>query len=62
MHNKVFDSAKFLESFEKEPYKIFWEKVIGTFAFEYFILSDSYLDDSYAKIFSNITKKVNGGI
>lgn len=52
--NKVFDTQKFLDDFLDDEYREFWGKIINTIAFEYFILSDQYLDDSNIKIFENI--------
>ncbi len=53
--SKVFNSQKFLED-QNEEYKDFWEKILLTQAFEYFILCSQYLDDSNTKIFNNILK------
>ena len=52
---KVFNSLKFLEDLN-EQYRDFWEKILQTQAFEYFILCSQYLDDSNTKIFNNMLK------
>jgi len=52
----IFESQKFLEDFNHEDYKEFWEKIINTIAFEFFILNFQYLDHSYSRIFKNICK------
>ena len=55
-NKKSFDSEKFLERFVNEDYKLFWDKIINTSAFEHFILSNQYLDDSYIKTFKHLIK------
>lgn len=64
MTNKVFESEHFLEDFSahSEEHRMFWDKIVSTIAFEYFILCDQYLDDSYTKIFKNITKCENDDV
>jgi hypothetical protein len=54
VNNKIFDTQKFLDDFLDDEYREFWGKIINTVAFEYFILSDQYLDESNIKIFENI--------
>ena len=54
--NNVFNSMKFLSSFEDEEYKMFFEKLVNTLAFEYFILSMQYLDDSNSRRFNTICR------
>lgn len=54
--NHIFDSKSFLDDIFDEETKNFWEKIINTVAFEFFILSFQYLDDSNTKIFKNILK------
>ena len=54
--NKVFNSQNFLNSFEQEEYKLFFEKIINTLAFENFISSMKYLDDSASRKFNLICK------
>jgi len=56
---KTFDSQKFLEEQVNEEYRDFWEKIICTQIFEYFILCNQYLDDSPTKSFNNIIKYQN---
>jgi hypothetical protein len=55
----VFESQKFLENITNEELRDFWEKLINTISFEYFILSYQYLDDSNTKVFKNICKNEN---
>jgi hypothetical protein len=55
----VFDSQKFLENISNEELRDFWEKLINTVSFEFFILSYQYLDDSNTKIFKNICSNEN---
>jgi len=54
VNNSIFDPEKFLNEYDCEEYKFFWSKIIETYAFEYFIFSDQYIDDSYNLIFNNI--------
>jgi hypothetical protein len=56
--NYQFDPAKFLEdvSLQCEDYKVFWEKVIFTSAFENFIEFNNYLDESNTELFKNVVK------
>ena len=54
--NNVFNSQNFLNSFEEEEYKSFFEKIINTLAFENFIISMKYLDDSASRKFNLICK------
>ena len=54
INNNVFDPEKFLYEFDCEDYRYFWNKIIQTLAFEYFIFSDQYIDDSNNIIFENI--------
>ena len=56
LNEGVFESQKFLEDFNHEDYKEFWEKIINTIAFEFFILNFQYLDHSFSRIFKNICK------
>jgi hypothetical protein len=51
-----FDSQRFLEDFHDENLREFWEKIINTAAFEYFILSFNHLDDSLTNLFKNVCK------
>jgi hypothetical protein len=55
----IFDSKKFLDDIFDEETKEFWDKIINTVSFEYFILSFNYLDSSDTKIFKNIVKLEN---
>ena len=55
--NNIFHSQNFLNSFDEEEYKSFFEKIINTLAFENFILSMKYLDDSASRKFNLICKK-----
>ena len=52
--NGVFNSQKFLDSFDEEEYKLFFEKIIVTSAFDYFISSMKYLDNSLSFRFNLI--------
>ena len=52
--NNVFNSQKFLNSLVDEEYKLFFEKIINTLAFEYFIGSMKYLDNSLSRQFNLI--------
>ena len=54
--NNVFNSQNFLNSFEQEEYKLFFEKIINTLAFENFISSMKYMDNSASRKFSLICK------
>ena len=54
--NNIFNSQNFLNSFEQEEYKLFFEKIINTLAFENFIISMKYLDDSASRKFGLICK------
>ena len=54
--NNVFNSQNFLNSFEQDEYKSFFEKIINTLAFENFIISMKYLDDSASRKFNLICK------
>ncbi len=56
-----FDRISFLESFDDDINKEFWEKIINTAAFEMFIRSNTYLDDSNTTIFNNIHKLRSDG-
>ncbi|MBQ1779980.1 MAG: hypothetical protein II001_00925, partial [Bacteroidales bacterium] len=62
--NNVFNSQKFLNSFDDEEYKLFFEKIINTVAFEYFLQSMKYLDNSLSRQFNLIynyaDKKLKG--
>ena len=62
--NNVFNSLKFLDSFDDEEYKLFFEKIINTVAFEYFISSMKYLDNSLSRqfnlIYNHSDKKMKG--
>ena len=62
--NNIFNSEKFLNSFDDEEYKLFFEKIINTEAFEYFISSMKYLDNSLEKQFKLVCmhadKKLKG--
>ena len=53
VHN-VFDGKKFLNSFDDKEYYHFFKKFIDTLAFEFFILSMQYLDDSNSRQFNLI--------
>jgi hypothetical protein len=44
--NEIFDGQKFLDSFDDEDYKLFYEKILVTKAFDYFITSMKFLDNS----------------
>ena len=59
MIDSVFYQEDFLNdlAIHSEEHRNFWDKIIKTFAFEYFILSNQYLEDSNTKIFKNITKR-----
>ena len=50
----VFESQKFLDSFDDEEYKLFFEKIIVTSAFDYFISSIKFLDNSLSTQFNLI--------
>ena len=62
LKNNEFDPAVFLDSLDSDDYKDFWEKIIYTAAFEYFILSNQYLDDSNTHLFNNIIENENNEI
>lgn len=59
INNSVFDPEKFLNEFDCDEYRFFWNKIIETIAFQYFIYSDKYIDDSNNIIFENISKLSN---
>ena len=52
--NNVFESQLFLNSFVDEEYKLFFEKIIFTSAFDYFISSMKFLDNSLSMKFNLI--------
>ena len=54
--NNVFNSQKFLNSFDDEEYKLFFEKIINTVAFEFFLSSMKFLDNSLSRQFNLIYK------
>ena len=54
--NNIFNSQNFLNSFENDEYKSFFEKIIKTYAFENFMFSMKYLDDSASRKFNLICK------
>ena len=54
MSDNVFCSDKFLDELTCEGNRQFWEKILNTQAFEYFILSNQYIDDSPTKLFKNV--------
>ena len=54
--NNNFNSQKFLNSFKNEEYKLFFNIIIKTAAFEIFINSMSYLNDSSSRKFNMICK------
>lgn len=56
LKNNEFDSNLFLDSFSSDEYRDFWNKIITTSAFEYFILSNRYLDFSNTHIFKGIVE------
>ena len=64
--NNIFVSQKFLNSFVDEEYKLFFEKIINTQAFEYFLSSMKYLDNSLSRQFNLIynyaDKKLKGKV
>ena len=64
--NNVFNSQKFLNSLVDEEYKLFFEKIINTVAFEFFIGSMKYLDNSLSRQFNLIynyaDKKLKGKV
>ena len=64
--NNVFNSQKFLNSFDDEEYKLFFEKIINIEAFEFFISSMKYLDNSLSRQFNLIynyaDKKLKGKV
>ena len=54
--NNNFNSQRFLSSFKNEEYKIFFDTIIKTSAFEIFINSMSFLDDCLSRKFISICK------
>ena len=54
--NNVFNSQNFLNSFDIEEYKLFFEKIINTLAFENFISSMKYMDNSASRKFNLICR------
>ena len=64
--NNIFVTQKFLNSFVDEEYKLFFEKIINTQAFEYFLSSMKYLDNSLSRQFNLIynyaDKKLKGKV
>ena len=54
--NNVFNVQNFLNSFDQEEYKLFFEKIVKTLAFDNFISSMKYLDDSASRKFNLICK------
>ena len=54
--NNVFNIQNFLNSFDQEDYKLFFEKIVKTLAFDNFISSMKYLDDSASRKFNLICK------
>ena len=52
--NEIFESQQFLNSFNNEEYKLFFEKIIVTSAFDYFISSMRFLDNSLSMRFNLI--------
>ena len=54
--NNNFNSQKFLNSFHNDEYKLFFDNIVNTAAFEIFINSMSILDDSNSRRFNNICK------
>ena len=54
VRNEVFESQAFLDSFDDEEYKLFFEKLIVTLAFDFFISSMKYLDNSLSMRFNLI--------
>ena len=52
--NEIFDGQKFLDSFDDEDYKLFYEKILVTKAFDYFITSMKFLDHSLSSQFNLI--------
>ena len=64
--NNIFNSQKFLNSFDDEEYKLFFEKIINTVAFEFFLSSMKYLDNSLSRQFNLIynyaDKKLKGKV
>ncbi len=55
--NNQFDSVVFLNDREDHhtSLKQFWEKLITTSAFEYFVTNNKYEEESYTQIFKNIS-------
>ena len=59
-NNNTFDSKSFLRLFdENKEYKLFFDKIINTYAFEFFILYMHYFDDSNSRQFNLICKNNN---
>ena len=54
--NNNFNSQKFLNSFKNEEYKLFFDIIVKTAAFEIFINSMSYLDDCPSRKFNTICR------
>ena len=50
----IFNSHKFLNSFNDNEYKYFFEKLIKTLIFEDFLFSLQYSDDSFSRQYNNI--------
>ena len=57
-NDKIFNVQSFLDEFCISDMRDFWEKVSATVAFEHFIMSFKNIDDSFSKIFKNITKSL----
>ena len=59
-NNNTFDSKSFLRLFDdNKEYKLFFDKIINTYAFEFFILYMHYFDDSNSRLFNLICKNNN---
>lgn len=56
INEKVFNVQRFLDEFCVNDMRDFWEKITATVAFEHFIMSFKNIDDSFSKIFKNLTK------
>ena len=54
--NNNFNSQRFLSSFKNEEYKLFFDIIVKTSAFEIFINSMSFLDDCLSRKFNTICK------
>ena len=50
----IFNSQKFINSFNDNEYKYFFEKLIKTLIFEDFLMSLQYSDDSFSRQYNNI--------